>query len=159
MHGFTKNYGISLKDSTTMVISRFEQEQMDRKLGYIDDEHSYTDEYLYLLKSDIGFFEDLGEKARFILENIEVFENPQMQYTDRQWYHVRILQQFFTKKEFNYNEGTGKIRIIDCYKEINGIRRYINCVAVQTVRGTDIYMYNKKRENILKLTQLILHKL
>lgn len=144
MHGFTTNYGLSTRDGRTLIIPRFEQEQMDRQLGYIDNEHYYTDEYLYLIKSDIGFFEDFGEKAKFLLENIDTFENPQMQYTDRMWYHVRILQQFFSLREFDYDHDKGQIHMVNCYKDVNGERKYINCIAVRTVRGTDVYIYNKE---------------
>lgn len=144
MHGFTTNYGISTRDDETLVVSRFEQEQMDRKLGFIDDEHYYTDEYLYLLKSDIGYFENFEDKAKFILENIEVFENPNMQYIDRQWYHVRILQNFFSKKEFDYDNSDGKIYVIDCYRKEDEKNKYYNCVVVRTAKKIDIYLYNKK---------------
>ena len=144
MHGFTTNYGLSLKDENTYVIPRFKQEQMDRKLGFIDNNHYYTDEYLYLLKSDICYFDDFRETAKFILENIEVFENPQMKYTDRQWYHVQILQQFFDRNEFDYENNNGKIHIINCYKKINDETKDINCISVEASNETDLYVYNKK---------------
>ena len=144
MHGFTTNYGTSTKDENILVISRFEQEQMDRKLGYIDSEHYYSDDYLYLLKSDVGYFENFEDKAKFIIENIEGFENPKMQYIDRQWYHVRILQNFFSRKEFNYDDNTGKIYIIDCYKKTDGENKYVNCVVIRTANETCIYVYNNK---------------
>ncbi len=143
-HSFTKNFGLSTIDRKTLVIPRFTQEQIDRKLGYIDDEHYYSDDYLYLIKSDIGYFEDFGEKVKFFLENIDVYDNPNMQYTDRQWHHVRILEELFSNKEFNFEENNKKIRMIDCYKDIKGVRNYINCIAVQTTKGTEMYVYNKK---------------
>lgn len=145
MNGFTTNYGLSIRDGKTSVLTRFEQEQMDRELGYINDQHYYTDEYLYLIKSDIGLFNDFGGKAKFLLENIEVLENPQMQYTDRMWYHVQILQHFFSLREFDFDNDKGQIRMINCYKDVNGIRKYFNCIVVRTISGTDVYLYNKKK--------------
>ena len=142
MHGFTANYGVSIKDFKTLVISRTRQEQMDKELGYINENNHYSDEYLYLLKSDIGYFEKFEEKAKFILENIDVFANPKMKYTDKQWYHVRILQNFFDKKEFDYNNNKGRIHFIDCYKDIGNKRIFLNCVTVQSSSGMDIYVYN-----------------
>lgn len=144
-HSFTKNFGLSVTDENTYVISRFEQEQMDRKSGYIDDENYYSDDYLYLLKYDVDFMENFDEKARFVLENIDIYNNPNMGYTDRQWHHKTVLEEFFNKKEFNYSTGNSKIRIIDCYKDINNERHYVNCIAVQTKNGTQIYIYNKKQ--------------
>lgn len=143
-HSFTKNFGYSAKDGKSYVISRFEQEQMDRKNGYIDDENYYSDDYLYLLKYDANFMEDFDEKVRFILDNIDIYDNPNMGYTDRQWHHKTILEEFFNNKEFNYQDNTGKIRMINCYKDMNDERYYVNCIAVQTKNGEEIYIYNKK---------------
>jgi hypothetical protein len=130
-HSFTRNFGISVKDGKSYIISRFEQEQMDRKNGYIDDENYYADDYLYLLKYDTNFMEDFDEKVKFILENIDIYDNPNMGYTDRQWHHKSILEEFFPIKDFDYQNNNGKIRMIDCYKDINNERHYVNCIAVQ----------------------------
>ena len=143
-HSFTKNFSNSVKNGKSYVISRFEQEQMDRKNGYIDNENYYSDDYLYLLKYDANCIEDFYEKVKFILENIDVCDNPNMGYTDRQGHHKTILEEFFNNKEFNYQDNTGKIRMIDCYKDINDERHYVNCIAVQAKNGTEIYVYNKK---------------
>jgi hypothetical protein len=143
-HSFTKNFGNSVKDEKKYIISRFEQEIMDRKFGYIDNENYYSDDYLYLLKYDTNFMEDFDEKVKFILENIDIYDNKNMGYTDRQWHHKTILEELFSDKEFDYQNNTGKIRMIDCYKDINGQRRYVNCISVQTKNGTEIYVYNKK---------------
>lgn len=143
-HSFTKNFGKSLEDENCYVISRAEQEQMDKKNGYINDENYYSDDYLYLLKYDINFMESFEEKVKFILENIDVYDNPNMGYTDRQWHHKTILEEFFNNAEFNYQYNNGRIRMIDCYKDINKKRYYVNCISVQTKNGTEIYVYNKK---------------
>lgn len=144
-HSFTPNFGLSVTDGESYVISRFEQEQMDRKIEYIDDENYYSDDYLYLLKYDANFIKDFDEKAKFIIENIDIYDNPNMGYTDRQWHHKTVLEEFFSKKEFDYNTGNGKIKIIDCYKDINDERHYVNCISVQTKNGTEIYIYNKRQ--------------
>ena len=131
MHGFTTNYGISIKDFKTLVVPRVKQEKMDKRLGYIDENNYYTDDYLYLLKNDIEHFEKFEDKVKFLL-------------ADSQWYHVRILQSFFTKKEFDYNNNSGKIHMLDCYKTLKGERKFFNCVTVQASNGMEIYVYNKK---------------
>lgn len=143
-HSFTKGFGLSPEDRKTLVIPKLVQEQVDRKLGYISDENYYANDYLYLLKYDIGFIEDFGERVKHVLENIDIYDNPNMQYTDRQWHHVRVLEELFSSDEFNYDRNNRKIRMIDCYKDVNGERKYVNCIAVQTKRGTEIYVYNKK---------------
>lgn len=35
-----------------------------------------------------------------------------------------------------------KIRIIDCHKDIDNVRKYINCISVQGEEGTQIYFWN-----------------
>lgn len=157
-HSSTKGFGYSIQDGKSYVISRFEQEQMDRKNGYIDDENYYSDDYLNLLKYDINFMEDFDEKVRFILENIDICDNPNMGYTDRQWHHKTILEEFFNNKEFNYQDNTGKIRMIDCYKDMNDERHYVNCISVQTKNGTEIYVYNKKEYRYCKMDLKIFAK-
>lgn len=143
-HSFTKNFGKSLENENCFVISRLEQEQMDRKNGYINEENYYSDDYLYSLKYDINFMKSFDEKVKFILENIDIYDNPNMGYTDRQWHHKTILEEFFDKDEFNYQFNNSRIKMIDCYKDINNNRHYVNCVSVQTKNGTEIYVYNKK---------------
>ena len=116
-HSFTRYFGIDSIYNMNYVISRFEQEKMDKKNGYISEENYYSDDYLYLLHSVADLIENFDEKTKFLLENIDICECSNIGYTDRQWHHKRILEEFFDKKEFNYNEGNGKIRIVDCYKD------------------------------------------
>ena len=142
-HAFTTNFGISTIDGKTLIIPRFEQEQIDRKLGYIDNENYYTDDYIYVMKSDIGLIEDFGEKVRFVLENIDIYENPRIGYANRMWHHAKVLEQLFTSEEFRLGDSSPRIKMIDCYKDINGRREYVQCVAVIAKNGTDMYIYNK----------------
>ena len=55
-HSFTKRYGLALNESNPPILKRFDIEKMDRELGYIDDEHYYADDYLYMLRSDVECF-------------------------------------------------------------------------------------------------------
>lgn len=113
--------------------------------GFIDDEHYYSDEYLDLIKVNMAYFDDFGEKVKFVLENIDVYDNPNMGYTDRLWQHVRAFEELFTDKEFNFRENNRLIRMIDCYKDVKGKRHYVHCIAVLTKKGTEMYIYNKKK--------------
>ena len=142
-HSFTKNFGLSLEDGKPPVISRVEQEQMDRKSGYISDENYYADDYVYLLKQAMDYFDDFGEKVEFVLENLDFYETTKLGYTDRKFYHAHKFEEIFTNEEFNL-ENNNKIRLIDCYKEVNGKRRYVNCVTVQNKGKVDMYVYNQK---------------
>ena len=41
--------------------------------------------------------------------------------------------------------------MIDCFKDVNGKRHYLNCIAVQTKSGTDMYVYNKNKNGYSKI--------
>lgn len=164
MNGRTPNYGLSMV-SEEKVISYYEQEQMDRKLGYISDNNYYTDDFLYTLKMDISYMHNLYDILKFILENIEVCENPNMGYIDRQWYHVRILEYFFNPMEFDYRHDYGRIKIMNCYKKrSDNTIIYINGVVLEDKYQTHIFLYNKKRYGYVEIdidnfVQAIIHGL
>lgn len=145
-HSFTTYYGLSTNYKEPPIIKRMDIEKMDRELGFIDNEHYYSDDYLYLLKSDIGYFTDFGEKVEFVLYNIDIHENPDIKYAERKWHHEKILQELFSKKELN------KIHMIDCYKEIENQKEYKNCIAVENAGKTDIYMYSVEENRYCKMT-------
>lgn len=149
-HYFTKNFGIDSIHNMQYIISRFELEKIDKKIGYIDNNY-YADEYLYLLQLGVNLIDDFGEKVKFVLENIDVFDTKNMGYIDMQWHHKDILEYLFSKKDFNYEQATGRIKMIDCYKDINGMRNYINGISVQTTDKTEIYLYNKIQSRYVKL--------
>ena len=144
-HSFTRNFGIdSIHSMNNSVITRSKQEKIDKKIGYIAENNYYSDDYLYLLHSVADFIDDFDEKLEFILENIEASKFPNMGYIDRQWHHKRVLEEFFDKKDFDYERNNTKIKILDCYKEVEGKRRYLNCISFQDFDKTKIFVYNKK---------------
>ena len=67
---------------------------------------------------------------------------------------MRVLQNFFDKKEFDYNNNSGKIHFIDCYKKCNDSRKYLSCITVQTSSGMDIYVYDKNEGRYSKVDLL-----
>lgn len=134
-HSCTEKFGLSTEENIPPVIQRFELEQIDRKLGYIDNENYYSDDYLYLLKSDIGYFTNFAEKVEFILNNIDIHENKEIKYSERKWHHKQILKKLFSEKELR------KIHMIDCYKYASDKREYKECIIVERGKGIDVYMY------------------
>ena len=153
MHGFTKNFGISTKNINEYTISRQENEAMDRMLGYITDNNYYSDGYIDVLKENIKHFGSFQEQARYVLENIEEYKNPNMSYADKQWYHVDVLERLFDNDLFDYERTTGKILFANCYKKINGIKKYICVVIVESDENIypDIYIYNKRDGRYYKI--------
>lgn len=147
----TSNFGIASPFTPKIIISKFEQEQLDRKLGYLKENECYTDDYLYLLHSVADGIDDFREKVGFILENIDIVPTNHMGYIDRQWHHKKILENFFNTNEFDYINNTGKIRMYDCYKDANGKRNYYNFIIVMDNSEVDVYIYNAKESNYQKM--------
>lgn len=143
-HSFTKNFGIHSIYDMALIISRFEQEQMDRKNGYLKNGEKYADDYLYLLHSVADLLDDFDEKAKFVIENIDAVSTQKMGYTDRLWHHKSVLESFFDTTEFDYDNDKGKIRTLDCYKKTDNKIMYLNCLYLKTKNGQQIYIYNKK---------------
>ncbi len=144
-HAFTTNYGLAV-DSRKPLIRRFNIEQIDRELGYIDDEHYYTDDYMYTLKMGVSYFDDFAEKVQFVLENIDIHENSEIQYAERQWRHKKMLSELFTPEELR------RIHIIDCYQQTGEQREYKNCIAVECNKSTDMYMYSIEENRYCKMS-------
>src|SRR5574344_340940 len=144
-HSFTKKVGIS-PNTGMPVIKRFDMEQIDKKLGYISNDFYYSDDYLYLIKSDIGLFETLEQKAKFVLENLDIYYNKDMKYAERTWHHEKLLQELFSSNELN------KIHQIHCYRETENGKKYQNCIAVQVSKGTDIYLFSEDDNKYVKVT-------
>lgn len=136
----TKFFGKSLKEDHADIFTQRELEILDRKLGYIDDKHYYADEYLDFMKSVVKQFDpkDLSEKAKVILENIEIYPNKEMSYAERKGLHEKVIFQMFSAKELK------KVKVFDCYTETNGEREYKTCIVInKSDKDEDVYMYSK----------------
>lgn len=142
---FTKNFGVELH-KRERVIPRKTLEEIDKKIGYISKENYYSDEYLYLLKSDMDLFEDFLEKADFIITNLEPQNFKKIEYLERKWHHQEILCELFSDKELN------KVHFIDCYEIKNDEKIYYNCIAISYGEKTNVYMYDEKEGMYKKIS-------
>jgi len=150
-HSFTNSFGFESPFSNKLIVTRKEQEIIDRKLGYITNDNYYSDDYLYLLHSISDGIEDFREKVKFILENIDYSNTDKMGYIDRQWHHKNVLEKFFNQKEFDYQSNSGKIRIYDGFIDVDSERKYINFILVMDKGEIDIYIYDENNSNYLKI--------
>lgn len=146
-HSRTECFGVQEVRSKQPIISLFELEQIDKKLGYIQKDNYYSDEYLYLLKSDICYFENLEEKLHFLLENIDIHENKNMKYMERKWHHATILKKLLNVREFS------KVHFINCYENTEKDRDYKNCIVFYSGKGPKVYIYSIE-ENKYILTDI-----
>lgn len=147
----TKYFGINDNDEMKSMVSRYDLEQIDKKIGYVSKDKWYTDEYLELIKMYMGFMSDFRQKVEFALEELEEYSDEQMGYADRRWRMEDIIGNerkdglLFSKKEHN------KIQIIDCYKDINGKRNYKMGILVEGKGGPDIYVFSEKKKQYEKM--------
>lgn len=94
----------------------------------------------------MSYFTDFAEKVQFVLENIDIHDNSNIQYAERQWRHKKLLSELFTKDELK------RIHIIDCYQQAGEEREYKNCIAVECNKSTDMYMYLPEENRYCKMS-------
>lgn len=150
-NSYTSYFGFESYFTNKYIITRQEVKERDIKEGYITKEKGYSNEYIDLLHTMVDGIDNLKEKAKIILENIDAVPTNHMGYTDRQWHHVRILRKFFSNEEFDFENGVGNITLHNLYKDINGKRKYISVAIVIDDGDPDIYFYNKKENGYRKI--------
>lgn len=151
-HLRTRYFGMAIKNRKQTIISRFDLEQIDKKLGYVTGDLYYTNEYLELLKMDMSLFEDFGEKVQFVLENAEAYTDENMGYADRRWRMEDLIGNANKPGLLFSWEEKRKIHIVDCYREKDGKKDYELCIAVDVSGGTDIYTFSEKENSFVKKT-------
>ena len=144
---FTKNFGIPYY-SNQKVIDRQTLNYIDKKLGF---NNKYIDEYLVLMHSVVDYIDDIEEKLDFILKNIDVYNLSHMGYIDLVWHHKSILEEFFNYYEFNYETGNGLIKMYDCYKIVNGNKKYYNVISLHIKNNINLYIYDVVRNRYNKI--------
>lgn len=145
-HSRTKFFGLN-GSQTDEVLSRFEIEQIDKKLGYITPEKYYSDSYIDMLKYHADMFDDFYEKADFVLQNLEIFENKYMEFPERNWYHKRLLEKVFPSDEYR------KLIFMKCYtKDASGQKEYKNYIGIERGAEPIFYRYNEDEAKYDRIT-------
>lgn len=151
-HLRTKYFGIQPNDNLKTIIGRWDLDQIDKKIGYVSKNIWYTDEYLDLIRINMNFISDFKQKVEFVLEELEAYSDEQMGYADRRWRMEDMLGG-------NYQDGLlfsvndrNKIHIIDCYKDVNGKRKYKLGILVDGKGGQDIYLFSEEKKMYEKLS-------
>ena len=145
-HSRTKFFGLSVEDGKPPVIGYSELEKLDREDGYITDQNYYADDYLDLLRYNSSFIQDFREKARFIFENLEPYENFELKNPDRKRRLNELINQLFTPEE------NRKIKLIDCYYDEKNKKSYQTFIAVYNGKelDTDIYKFNENEQRFFR---------
>ena len=148
----TKYFGISMEKGRQELISRDELKKIDKKQHHISEELYYTDEYLELIKMHLSMFDDFSEKVQFVLENLEIYTSPQMGYADRKWRLEDLIGCEYKSGLLFSKEEKNKIKMIDCYKEIDGHKNFELCVVVNAKGINDIYLFSEEEQSFKKMT-------
>lgn len=150
---FTTGFGLDFEKPENYLICYSEIMSIDKKLNYITDKKPYTDEYLLLLHQLVDGISDFNTKLEIILENIDPYDTSHMGYTDRQWNHKRVFEEFFSEEEFNYDDfKPGKIRFVDCHIVEDGNLRYICFLQILDGKNYSYYIYNEKEYKYEKIS-------
>ena len=144
-HSTTKKFGI-LTETGDYYLSRFELEQIDKKIGYIGPDNYYSDDYLYLLKSDMRLYENFSDMAEFVITNLEPIYENEVKYMELKGHHDRLIRNIFKPDEQK------KIHQIDCYYKNGNERNFILTIYVDSENQTDIYMYDKEEQRYKKVS-------
>lgn len=149
-HTMTKDFGKSI-DRHTYIILPQRQKEIHEKIGYITKENPYTEEYGYLIKSDVILMDDIYDKLDFVLSNIELGPNPSIRYYERACRHRRIMDLVFSKLEIKKLEN--QLHGVKCYKkDDNSERIYLNCYYINQRGKIYIYLYDNEEYSYKKYT-------
>lgn len=133
-HSITWSFGLSL-DGNSYVVDLNSQKRIHKSIGYISDSNNYSDDYIYVLKNYLSYFNDLNSKIDFILENIDINKND-ISYFERRWMHEKILRLLLSYKELSL------VHSLELFKRNEIGREYINAFYVKNKNNIDIYMYD-----------------
>lgn len=148
----TRYFGKALNQGEEDLMSREELDRVDKKQKHISEEFYYTDEYLELIKMHLPMFEDLGQKIQFLLESLESYTSSKMGYADRKWRMEDLIGCENKAGLLLSKEERSKIKMIDCYREINGQKNYELCITVNTKGCKDIYLFSEEKNTFQKMT-------
>ena len=144
-HLRTKYFGVQEEDTLKTIVSRWNLDQIDKKIGYVSKDIGYTDEYLDLIRINMNFISDFKQKVEFVLDEIEAYSDKKMGYADRRWRMEDMIGSDGREGLLFSASESKKIHIIDCYKDINGKRVYKLGVLVDGKGEPDIYLFSEEK--------------
>ena len=133
-HSRTWSFGLSLNDNS-YIVDLNKQKDIHKSIGYISNTNNYNDEYIYVLKSYLLFYDDFYNKINFILENIDI-KKYDISYFERRWVHEKILRLLLNYKELSL------IHTLELFRRIENKKEYINAFYVNNKNNIDIYVYD-----------------
>lgn len=143
-HSRTWSFGFSL-NGNNYIVDLNKQKSIHKSIGYISDTDSYSDDYIYVLKNYLSYYDDFYDKINSVLENIDM-KNYDINYFERRWLHEKILRYLF-----DYNE-LSLIHSLELFRRNEEAREYINAFYVKNKNNIDIYIYDIENYKYNKYT-------
>lgn len=132
-HSRTWSFGLSLAGDS-YIVDLNTQKEIHKSIGYISDNNNYSDDYMYVIKNYLSYFNDFNSKIDFVLENID-FEKYDISYFERRWMHEKILRELLSYKELSL------VHSLELFKRSDNKKEYINAFYVKNKNDIDIYVY------------------
>ena len=129
-HSRTWSFGLSLAGDS-YVVDLNHQKEIHKSIGYISNTNNYSDDYMYLLKDYLLYFNGFNSKIDFALENID-FEK----YDISRWMHEKIIRELLSYKELSL------VHSLELFKRSDNKKEYINAFYVKNKNNIDIYVYD-----------------
>lgn len=149
----TKSFAVSVCDEVTCLYSDEEMRRIDQKIGYIP-EGIYMDDILWMMDKAVeNCFAD-DDLFEFIIDNFnKYFDIRNMGYVVRTHYYDRMIEHFFNRGRLDANgkRSFSKIERYDCYRVIDGERRYVPCI-ITTFKGEKIYLFDYEDDCFKKVS-------
>ena len=147
-HSRTWSFGLSLAGDS-YVVDLNTQKEIHKSIGYISN-NNYSDDYMYVLKNYLSYFNDFNNKIDFILENIDI-EKHDINYFERRWMHEKILRELLSYKELSL------VHSLELFKKNDINREYINAFYVKNKNNIDIYIYDIDKYNKYTLDDYVIY--
>lgn len=144
----TRHFGriYTNEDLEIYTFNQYEIELMDRKIGYLDDEH-YNDYYYEQMRQDLSYINSLENKLSLILGNIEYKQYP-IGDGERHFFHKYIMEKLLDYSDLE------KINVLTCYRKEKKYKKYFPAVILKDDNDEVkcIYYYDLDKNTYKKIS-------
>lgn len=130
------------------TVSKEQQEEMDRKIGYLQEGIDYTESYIHLLKKAVDkSYLTIDEKVAFILEHAGDYKDlSQVGIVEKSRFYNWCLAQIL-----NYDERKATT---ESFLEEKDTQRYLSCMSVRKKDGDYVrFLYSEGNHRYMQIEE------